>query len=106
MIDETLHRGPQGHGRTEGGSDASGVRTGLGGVRRGSASHGPKRPYAVASIASSGGPLLIVTSSDYLWFADQALNEMVAIIRQLGDDRVNRRPGPEGANSPYVILTH
>ena len=50
--------------------------------------------------------MLIVTSSDYLWFVDQALNEMVAIIRQLGDERVNRRPGPEGANSPYVILTH
>ena len=37
---------------------------------------------------------------------DQALDEMVAILRQLGDETANRRPDLEGANSPYAILNH
>ena len=53
-----------------------------------------------------GAAPVAVPASDYLWFVDQALDGMVAIVRQLGDDRANRRPGPPGANSPYVILTH
>src|SRR2546426_101166 len=31
---------------------------------------------------------------------------MVAIVRELGDERANGRPDLPGANSPYAILTH
>jgi hypothetical protein len=47
-----------------------------------------------------------VSTSDYLWFVDEALNGMVAIVGELGDDDANRRPELPGANSPYAILTH
>jgi len=50
--------------------------------------------------------VLSLSNHDFLWFADQALDEMVAILRALGDDRANRRLDLAGANSPYVILTH
>lgn len=39
-------------------------------------------------------------------YVDTALDGMVAIVRELGDDLANRRPGITGANSPYAILTH
>ncbi len=51
-------------------------------------------------------PGLTVSTSDFLWFSDQALVEMGTILRQLGDDTANSRPDLEGANSPYAILTH
>jgi hypothetical protein len=41
-----------------------------------------------------------------LWFCDLALDTMAGIVKELGDDRANRRPPFPGANSPYVILTH
>jgi hypothetical protein len=44
--------------------------------------------------------------ADLLWFVDTALNEMVVILRQLGDDLANRRPDLVGANSPFAVLTH
>ncbi len=47
-----------------------------------------------------------VSTSDYLWFVDEALNGMVAIVDELGDVDANRRPDLPGANSPYAILTH
>jgi hypothetical protein len=47
-----------------------------------------------------------ITTADYRWFVDQALDEMVAIVTGLGDELANRRPGLAGANSPYVILAH
>jgi uncharacterized damage-inducible protein DinB len=50
--------------------------------------------------------MLSVSTIDFLWFVDRALDEMLAIVRQLGDDVANRRPDLEGANSPYAILTH
>jgi Protein of unknown function (DUF664) len=49
---------------------------------------------------------LVVSEADFLWFVDLALDQMVAIIEQLGDDRANRRPDVAGANSPFAILTH
>lgn len=49
---------------------------------------------------------LVVSEVDFLWFVDLALNQMVAIIEQLGDDRANRQPDVAGANSPFAILTH
>jgi hypothetical protein len=50
--------------------------------------------------------VLVVSPDDYLWFVDQALDQMVAIVEELGDDRVNQRPELEGANSAYAIVTH
>jgi uncharacterized damage-inducible protein DinB len=45
-------------------------------------------------------------ASDYLWFVDLALNQMTAIVEDLGDELVNRRPPFRDTNSAYVILTH
>ena len=55
--------------------------------------------------------MLVTSTADFLWFVDQALDGMVAIVRQLGDDGANARPRRAGvtiagANSPFVILTH
>jgi hypothetical protein len=50
--------------------------------------------------------MISVSTSDFLWFVDHALDEMVGILRGLGDDLANRRPDLDGANSPYAILTH
>jgi uncharacterized damage-inducible protein DinB len=47
-----------------------------------------------------------ISASHYLWFVDLALDQMAAIIDELGDDLANRRPPFRRANSPYVILTH
>lgn len=48
----------------------------------------------------------MISVSDYLYFVDEALAGMVAIVTDLGDELANRRPDLDGANSPYVILTH
>jgi hypothetical protein len=53
-----------------------------------------------------GSAGLAVSEADFLWFVDLALDQMVAIVVQLGDDGANRRPDPAGANSPFAILTH
>jgi DinB superfamily len=50
--------------------------------------------------------VLAISTSDFLWFVDQALDEMVSIVRQLGDDTASTRPDLAGANSPYAILAH
>jgi hypothetical protein len=50
--------------------------------------------------------MLTVSDEDFFWFVDLSLDAMVAIVRQLGDDRANMRPPLEGANSPFAILTH
>jgi hypothetical protein len=50
--------------------------------------------------------MLVFSASDYLWFVDQALDNMTAIVSELGDEDSNRSVGIEGTNSPYVILTH
>jgi uncharacterized protein DUF664 len=42
----------------------------------------------------------------WLWYADEALEQMTAIVSGLGDDLASRRPDLPGANSPYAILTH
>ncbi len=48
----------------------------------------------------------MISVEDYMWFVDEALDGMVAIVTKLGDDKANRRPDIPGANSPYVILHH
>ncbi|HET6953259.1 MAG TPA: DUF664 domain-containing protein [Acidimicrobiales bacterium] len=48
----------------------------------------------------------MISLDDYLTFVDEALDGMVAIVRELGDDLANRRPDLPEANSPYAVLTH
>src|ERR1700735_791698 len=53
-----------------------------------------------------GATLVVVPATDYLWFVDRALDEMCAIVEDMGDELVNRRPPFRDVNSAYVILTH
>lgn len=48
----------------------------------------------------------MITVDEFMYFADVALDGMVGIVEEMGDDEANRRPGLPGANSPYAILTH
>jgi hypothetical protein len=50
--------------------------------------------------------LIVVSTADFLWYVDTALDQMVSIVTQLGDETASRRPDLEGANSPFAILTH
>jgi hypothetical protein len=43
---------------------------------------------------------------DFLLFTDRALDRMLRIIEDLGDDLANRKPDLSNANSPFAILTH
>jgi hypothetical protein len=47
-----------------------------------------------------------ITTDDFLYFINVALDGMVRIVEELGDERVNLRPDIPAANSPYVILYH
>lgn len=49
---------------------------------------------------------MAVSVADYLWFVDLALDTMVGIVEELGDDLANRRPPFRDTNSAYGILTH
>lgn len=42
----------------------------------------------------------------WLWYVDQALGEMTAIVTGLGDELASSRPDLPGANSPYAIVSH
>jgi hypothetical protein len=48
----------------------------------------------------------VLTSTDFLYYVDDALAGMTAIVRDLGDELANRAPDLPGANTPYAILTH
>jgi cystathionine beta-lyase len=48
----------------------------------------------------------MITADVYLAATDRALDGMVRIVGELGDDLANRRPSLPGANSPYALLTH
>jgi len=47
-----------------------------------------------------------IEPDDFLYFINVALDGMVRIVEELGDERVNLRPDLPGANSPYAILYH
>jgi hypothetical protein len=55
-------------------------------------------------VLEQAGPMISV--EDYLYFVDDALDAMVGIVTELGDDRANRHLDVPGANSPYALLTH
>lgn len=48
----------------------------------------------------------MITVDDFLFYVDDALDQMVGILVELGDGLANRRPPIAGANSPYAILNH
>lgn len=48
----------------------------------------------------------MISTEDYLFYVDLALDEMATIVTDLGDDLANRRPALTGANSPFALLTH
>ncbi|MGH3550010.1 MAG: DUF664 domain-containing protein [Pseudonocardiaceae bacterium] len=48
----------------------------------------------------------MISIDDFLYYVDDALDGMVRIVCELGDDLANRRPDVPGANSPFAILTH
>jgi hypothetical protein len=50
--------------------------------------------------------MLEVTVEDVVWYVGHWLDEMVAILRRLGDAPANQRPPLPGANSPFAIVTH
>jgi hypothetical protein len=48
----------------------------------------------------------MISIEDYLSFVDDALDGMIDIVSDLGDDLANRRLDMPGANSAYAVLTH
>jgi hypothetical protein len=48
----------------------------------------------------------MISTDDYVWFVNRTLDQMVEVLRQLGDERACERPDLPGANSPYGIVTH
>jgi hypothetical protein len=48
----------------------------------------------------------VISTEDYVWFVNQKLDQMVGVLRELGDDLICESPGLPGANSPFGIVTH
>jgi bifunctional pyridoxal-dependent enzyme with beta-cystathionase and maltose regulon repressor activities len=48
----------------------------------------------------------VISTSDFVYFADRALGGMIDIVTEMGDERANARPDLPGANSPFALLTH
>ena len=48
----------------------------------------------------------MVSDEEFLYFVDQALDGMAAILADLGDGLANERPALPGANTPYAIVNH
>jgi len=44
-----------------------------------------------------------ISNEDFLMFIERALDGMLRIVEELGDERANLRPDLPGANSPYAI---
>ena len=47
-----------------------------------------------------------ISQEDFLTFINRALDGMLRIVEELGEERANLLPDLPGANSPYAILTH
>jgi uncharacterized damage-inducible protein DinB len=50
-------------------------------------------------------PIVAVTADDYMYFVRRAVDGMLDIVREVGDDAI-RRPALPGANTAYGLLTH
>jgi len=46
----------------------------------------------------------VISVDDFLFYVDDALDQMVGILAELGDGLANRRPEIAGANSPYLLV--
>jgi hypothetical protein len=66
--------------------------------------------HRVSLLAAPGSaiwqPDRMISLEDYVWFEDEAVEGMIGIVAELGDDRANQRPDLPNANSPYAILVH
>ena len=49
---------------------------------------------------------LVLRRQDLAWFVDQAVDGIVGILQQAGDDLANRRPGFPGANTLHALGAH
>ena len=47
-----------------------------------------------------------ISIDDLAYYVDLAVDGMIEIVRDLGDDLACTRPDLPGANSPYAVLTH
>ena len=47
---------------------------------------------------------MAISEEDFLMFIDRALDGMLRLVKELGEERANLRPDLLGANSPYAIL--
>jgi hypothetical protein len=75
------------------------------------ADRGPDHEYAPyrrrrAATGDFCEAFAMISIDDYLYFVDEALDGMVRLVSDLGDDLANRRPDVAGSNSPFVLLTH
>jgi hypothetical protein len=48
----------------------------------------------------------VITIEDWWWYVDTALDGMVGVVTELGDDLANQRPDVPGVNTPYGLFTH
>jgi hypothetical protein len=48
----------------------------------------------------------MIKQEQYLYFAGRALEGMIDIVAELGDELANHTPPLPGANSPYALLSH
>ncbi|MGM7668562.1 mycothiol transferase [Microbacterium sp. A93] len=48
----------------------------------------------------------MIGQDEYQHFCVRALDSMSRIVEDLGDERANRRPAVDGANSPFALLLH
>jgi len=61
---------------------------------------------AAAQVDQGWDAVPVISTDDCLWFIDQALDGMVAIVSDLGDEHASKRPDLPGSNSSYAILVH
>ncbi len=66
----------------------------------------PERVTKGNSVAAEEAGAVAVSAADYLYFVRRAVDGMVDVVRELGDERAARRPDLPGANTPYGLLTH
>jgi hypothetical protein len=50
--------------------------------------------------------LVDISANAVVSYVDRAVEQMTAIVTELGDKLANRKPALPGANSPYAILRH
>jgi uncharacterized damage-inducible protein DinB len=48
----------------------------------------------------------VISVEDYLFYVDEALDGMIAVVTELGDDRANQCVDGRDTSSPYAVLTH